>query len=297
MLTTIILTRDEELHIGRAIDSVSKLSQQILVVDSGSTDRTVEVARNAGAVVHFNKWKNYASQFNWAIEQLPKDTKWVLRLDADEVVCSELANQILQALPTIPEDVCGIIVNRRMTFLGKAIRHGGVFPVEVIRLFRYGNGQCENRWMDEHIKVAGKVEKLDGELLDDNLNSLSWWTEKHNRYSAREVVDILNQEFKFADIDTVASLTDGQQAGFKRWLKERVYARMPLGGRALIYFCYRFFIRLGFLDGREGIAFHVLQGFWYRYLVDAKLYETRKYMREKGADAPTAIRAVLGIEV
>ena len=297
MLTVIILTRDEELHIRRAIDSVSKLSQKILVVDSGSTDRTVEFARNAGATVYFNKWKNHASQFNWAIEQLPKDTKWVLRLDADEVVSAELAKQILKALPKISEEVGGLIVRRRMTFLGKAIRHGGLFPVEVVRLFRYGMARCENRWMDEHIKVDGKVEKLDGELLDDNLRNLSWWTEKHNRYSSREVVDILNQEFRFAEMDTVASLTAGQQAGLKRWLKERIYARMPIGGRAFVYFCYRFFIRLGFLDGREGIAFHVLQGFWYRYLIDVKLYETRKFMQEKRTDAPTAIRSVLGIEI
>lgn len=184
-----------------------------------------------------------------------------------------------------------------MTFQGRLIMHGGVFPIRVLRLFRYGCGECENRWMDEHIKVSGSTLDLKGEIIDDNLNSLTWWTEKHNKYASREAVDLLNLDHGFMPHDSVAQFRGGSEAGFKRWLKERVYARMPGGFRAFVYFFYRYVLRLGFLDGREGTAFHFLQGFWYRYLVDAKVEEVRRYMRERKVDAPQAILQVLGIDV
>lgn len=296
MLTVVILTRDEERHIARAIGSVAGIAGRILVVDSGSTDRTVEIARGLGAEVCVNPWRNYATQFNWALDQLPPGTDWVLRLDADEVVSPELAGQIAAALPGLGPEVEGVTVGRRMAFLGRVIRHGGLFPIRVLRIFRHGKGRCEDRWMDEHIKVAGRVADLPGEMLDDNLNSLTWWTAKHNSYASREVVDLLNLEHGFMAHDTVAALGAGQ-AGAKRWLKEKVYARLPGGLRAFAYFLYRYVLRLGFLDGREGLAFHVLQGFWYRFLVDAKLAETRAHMARTGCDVRTAIREVLGIDV
>lgn len=296
MLTTLILTRDEERHIARAIRSVAGLGGRVVVIDSGSTDRTVEIARALGAEVLANPWRNHATQFNWGLDQLPEGTGWVLRLDADEVLSPELVAQIAATLPGLGTDVEGVTMGRRMAFMGRVIRHGGLFPIRVLRIFRHGKGRCENRWMDEHIKVAGQVVDLPGEMLDDNLNSLTWWTAKHNAYASREVVDLLNLEHGFMPHDTVAGLGRGQ-AGAKRWLKEKVYARLPGGFRALAYFLYRYVFRAGFLDGREGLAFHVLQGFWYRFLVDAKLAETRAHMARTGCDAPTAIREVLGIDV
>ncbi len=296
MLTTLILTRDEERHIARAIGSVAALGGRVVVVDSGSTDHTVEIARDLGAEVLENPWRNYATQFNWGLDQLPEGTGWVLRLDADEVLSPELVSQINATLPTLEPEVEGVTMGRRMAFLGRTIRHGGLFPIRVVRLFRHGKGRCEDRWMDEHIRVSGKVVDLPGELLDDNLNSLTWWTAKHNSYASREVVDLLNLEHRFMPHDSVAGLGTGQ-AGVKRWIKERVYARLPGGFRALVYFFYRYVIRLGFLDGREGFAFHVLQGFWYRFLVDAKLAETRAHMARTGCDAPAAIKTVLDIDV
>lgn len=296
-LTTVILTRDEERHIARAIESVRGISDRILVVDSGSTDRTRAIAESLGARVVENAWTNHAVQFNWALAQLPPGTGWVLRLDADEIVTPELAAQIAAALPGLPLEVEGIHVSRRMTFLGRTIRHGGVFPIRILRLLRHGKGHCENRWMDEHLIVEGRTIALPGEIIDDNLNSLTWWTQKHNAYASREVVDLLNLEHGFLPRETVADLRGGHQAGVKRWLKERVYARLPGGTRALAYFLYRYVVRLGFLDGREGTAFHVLQGFWYRYLVDMKLREVKTHMRRTGQGPAQAIEAVLGLRV
>lgn len=296
-LTVVILTFNEECHLARCIGSVQDLATEVVVVDCFSTDATLEIARNFGARVVQRPWVNHASQFNWALTQLNADTDWVLRLDADEVLTPALVAEIKERLPNIGPEIDGLYCGRRMTFQGRLIRHGGVFPVRVLRLFRYGRGQCENRWMDEHIKVAGPTLDLQGEIIDDNLQSLTWWTAKHNSYASREAVDLLNLEYSFMPHDTVASLRGGQQAGVKRWLKEQVYARLPGGFRAFVYFFYRYVIRLGFLDGQAGTAFHFLQGFWYRYLVDAKVAEVKRYMRERECGVVEAIRQVLDIQV
>jgi hypothetical protein len=145
--------------------------------------------------------------------------------------------------------------------------------------------------------VAGPTRNFRGVLIDANLNSLTWWTDKHNRYASREAVDLLNLKYGFLPIDSVASLANGSQASFKRWIKERVYARLPAGFRAFTYFFYRYVVRLGFLDGSAGTTFHLLQGFWYRYLADAKVAEVERYMREHRCDVGEAIGAVLHIQL
>jgi glycosyltransferase involved in cell wall biosynthesis len=296
-LTTIILTKDEARHIRRAIESIASVSNHVLVIDSGSTDDTIAIAESLGAKVIYNPWRNYATQFNFALDHLPSGTDWVLRLDADEIVSAELSDEISNRLGKLGSDVSGVYVSRRMSFLRRPIRWGGVFPIRVLRLFRAGKGRCEVRWMDEHILVEGTTASFHGEIMDDNLNSLSWWTEKHNAYASREVVDLLNQEYGFMKYETVANLHDGQQASMKRWIKENVYAKLPGGLRAATYFLYRYVIRLGVLDGREGAAFHILQGFWYRFLVDMKYHEVKCHMRSENVDVVTAIRDVLSIEV
>ena len=296
-LVAIILTFNEERHLARCIASLNGIVSEIVVADCFSTDATLAIAHAHGARVIQREWVNYATQFNWALTQLDADTDWVLRLDADEVLTPELRAEIQARLPAIGPEIEGIYCGRRMTFQGRLIRHGGVFPVRVLRLFRYGRGQCENRWMDEHIKVAGAAADLRGELIDDNLQSLTWWTAKHNSYASREAVDLLNLEYHFMPHDTVARLRGGKQAGVKRWLKEVVYARLPGGFRAFAYFFYRYVIRLGFLDGPAGTAFHFLQGFWYRYLVDAKVAEVKRCMRETGCDVVGAIEQVLEIRL
>lgn len=296
-LTVVILTRNEERHITRALASVAAIADHCFVIDSGSTDETVALARASGAVVFVNPFQNQAQQFNWALTQLPTDTEWILRLDADEIVSQELADEIDKGLPIQRSNICGVYVSRRMTFLRRPIRWGGVFPLRILRLFRFGHGRYENRWMDEHLIIDGSTAHFFGEIIDDNVNSLTFWTEKHNFYSSREVVDILNQEFGFMPRETTACLVGGQQTGVKRWIKENVYARLPGGFRAFAYFFYRYVIRFGFLDGKEGTAFHVLQGFWYRYLVDLKLLEVTRYMTRHGVGVHEAILNVLGIDV
>ena len=295
-LTVVILTRNEARHIARAIGSVRAIAQRIVVVDSDSTDDTVALAKSHGAEVLTHQFVTQARQFNWALEQLGTDTDWVLRLDADEIVSPDLANEIAARLDTLPDTVAAVSLKRRIAFLGRPIRWGGVFPVHIVRLFRFGKAKSEDRWMDEHIVADGEIsDDFAGEILDDNLNSLSWWIDKHNAYASREVVEILDVEFSFLNRDR--HVTPEGQAGVKRWIKEKVYAQMPGGLRAFGYFFYRYVLRLGFLDGTAGTGFHVLQGFWYRYLVDMKLYEVKAAMKDENLDAVSAIHKVLGIDL
>jgi glycosyltransferase involved in cell wall biosynthesis len=278
-LTVIILAQDEAHHIARCLDSVRGIATRMIVVDSGSTDSTCDLARAGGAEVMVHAWTYYAQQFNWAIEQADIDSGWTMRLDADEIVTADLAARIAAFIRTIPpgSDIAGATIDRAIHFLGRKIRWGGMYPTQVIRLWRSGRGRVENRWMDEHVVVDGSVVHIPGEIADINLNSIDWWTAKHNSYATREAIDQL----------TLASLPApagdmGRQARRKRWLKDHFYARLPLGLRPLLYFLYRYVLLLGFLDGWQGAVFHGLQGFWYRFLVDVKIAELKSQMASRG---------------
>lgn len=295
-LTVIILTYNEARHLPRCLHSLRSVAKRVVVVDCFSTDNTVELARAAGAEVVQHAWVNYSTQFNWALDNVPIDTRWSMRLDADEVVTPELADALQRELANLPEDASGVTVNRQIHFLGRWIRHGAIYPLRMLRVWRTGHARCENRWMDEHMVVQqGRVVHLDADIADINLNSVTWWTEKHNHYASREAVDLLLHKGRGNAAEAAAGLSF--QASVKRWLKLKVYARLPLGLRALLYFLYRYFLRLGFLDGWQGLAFHVLQGFWYRFLVDVKVAEVERHMRDTGCALPEAIEQVLNIKL
>jgi glycosyltransferase involved in cell wall biosynthesis len=287
-VTVIILTKDEALHIARAIASVQGFASRILVIDSGSTDNTVQLARMAGAEVLHHPWTTHADQFNWALDQIRGQPGWVLRLDADEIVTPALAAEIDAGLP----DAAGLRLRRQIHFLGQPVRYGGVRARPVLRLFRNGAGRCEDRWMDEHIVVEGDVADLKGAIIDDNRKTLDWWVAKHNGYASREAIDILNQRYQMG-----FAVPLPQNAGVKRWIKVNGYNRLPSGLRAGVYFFYRYVLRLGCLDGRQARQFHVLQGFWYRYLVDAKLAEVERHMVARNVGVVAAIREVLEIDL
>lgn len=296
-LSVIILTHNEEKHLARCLGSLKSLNARIYVVDCFSSDRTVEIAQKFGATVLQHAWTNHAMQFNWALDQLPSDVEWVLRLDADEYLMKSLCDEIGPCLESVPQAIDGFYCTRRMVFQGRKLSYGGLRNLKVLRLFRSDRGRAENRWMDEHIKVSGKTGQLKGELIDENLNSLTWWIDKHNRYASREAVDALNLDYGFMPRDSVASLHGAVGVARKRWIKEHVYSKFPAGIRAFLYVFYRLVILLGFLDGRAGITFHILQGFWYRYLVDAKIQEVIRDTRMHDCDVVCAIRNVLDINV
>lgn len=298
-ITAIILTFNEEIHLARCIESLLPLTDDIVVVDSLSTDRTVEIAQHYGAHILERAWENnHSVQFNWALSQLEASkTEWVLRIDADEVMTPELVAQLQQELPRLDSRTVGIHFFRKICFQGKLIEYGGVGRNKVSRLFRYGHGKSEARWMDEHIKIDGKCLDLSGHIVDDNLNPVSWWITKHNNYASREAVDLLNLKYQFAALDSVSDSDTKSTISKKRWIKENLYANLPLGMRSLSYFLYRYILLAGFLDGAIGTQFHFLQAFWYRYLVDIKLAEVERYIKSHGVSPHIAINHILGIKL
>lgn len=276
-ITTIILTYNEEKHIERCIKNAQKFSKEIFLVDSFSSDRTQEIAESLGAKVFRNKWENnYARQLNWGLNNLPVTSQWVFRLDADEYLTDELIDEIKVKLPALTPDVSGLIFERKMYFLDKLITKG-MLKMNMLRLFKYNHGFCEERWMDEHIVLTeGKSEQFSGYFVDHNLNSLGWWTEKHNGYSIREAIDLLDVEYGLIDKSATAIEHEVTADAKDKRAKKLKYAKMKLFWRSFIYFIYRYFFKFGFTEGKEGFLWHFLQGWWYRTLVDAKIYEIKK---------------------
>lgn len=292
----IILTLDEEKHIARCIESIRDQCASILVVDSGSKDRTREIATSLGAEVIENPWINYATQTNKAIAACAGKTGWLMRIDADEYLTPASVAGLHDLLDRQPRDVGGIVVRRQIVFLGRRIKWGAIEPSWQLRLWRAGQGSCEQRWMDEHIVVTGKVVRSTIDLVDENLNSLDWWTSKHNRYASREVIDILASRGLLGGNMDIQRHSASWQAKLKRFLKERVYEKLPGGVRPLLFFLYRYVARLGFLDGKQGYYFHILQGFWYRTLIDAKLDEIMALAKRRGISVSEAVRLATGFD-
>lgn len=297
-ITAIVLTFNEEKHIERCIRSLQKFARDIVIVDSFSTDRTKEIAESLGARFYQNKWVNYSSQLNWGITKVPITTEWTMRWDADEYATDELTDEINAKIGTLPPAIKGVYLKRRVYFMGRWIKRGGYYPTILLRIWRTGHGLCEERWMDEHIKLNdGDTVLFDHDFIDENLNHLTWWIAKHNSYANREAVDLFNIKYNLLASDEAEALTlDSQEKG-KRKLKENFYSRLPLFLRAFIYWKYRYFFKLGFLDGVPGLIWHFLQGFWYRFLVDAKIYQVERYAKDRGVSVKEAIREVLGIEL
>ncbi|MGM0945469.1 MAG: glycosyltransferase family 2 protein [Bacteroidota bacterium] len=275
-LSVIILTYNESLHIKRCIESVKSIATDIFVVDSFSKDDTIQIAESCGAKVYQNNWPgNQASQFNWALQNLPIKTEWILRLDADEYLLPELIEEIQEKLLCIQDDVSGVVIKRRHIFLNKWIK-SGTYPVKLLRLFRYKKAVCEQRWMDEHIELLeGKSIEFKHDFVDHNLNNLSWWSQKHLGYSIREAIELLDLELCLLNSSKTQDFSKlSEQAAAKR-RKKLKYAQQPLFWRSFAYFNYRYFFKGGFLEGKEGFLWHFLQGWWYRTLVDAKIFEIK----------------------
>ena len=274
----IVLTFNSDASVARVIESCRPLSSRTLVVDSGSTDGTVEIARAMGCEIVSHPFENYSQQRNWAQEHagLAPDA-WVLHVDSDEVVSRELAASLQAAMAGGEAGVDGYLVQRLSHFLGHPIRYGHINPSWHLRLFRAGRGYCEHRLYDQHFVVPGQTRRLKGLLLDLQLTSLEAWTAAHNRWSTAEAREVLAQrrgEAGDGGGQLQASLR-GDIRMKKRWLKNNVWYKTPLMARPLLFFLYTYFLRLGFLDGKAGLVYHVLQAFWFRFLVDAKLYEAQ----------------------
>jgi glycosyltransferase involved in cell wall biosynthesis len=272
-LSVVVLAYNEEVNLPACLASLEGLACELFVVDSGSTDRTRDIAAAAGATVVEHPFDNYSAQRNWAQQNLPLRTDWVLHLDSDERLTPELVAEINAMLRNPPAGVDGFLFRKRTVFMGRWIRHGGHYPAYHLRLFRKSRGRCEHRLYDQHFVVPGKTVALRHDYIDVLTSDLNQWTTRHLRWAELEAREVLARE---RSADRVRADAFGDPIQRRRWLRESFYARWPLFARAFFYWIYRYFFRLGFLDGREGLVFHFLQGCWFRFMIDAKIHELRK---------------------
>ena len=273
-VTVVVLTRDEARNIGSCLDSVTCWADAVFVVDSGSSDATVALAESRGATVITHPFETHARQWRWALDTLPIRTRWVLALDADQRLTPELQRELVERFRDGgPSDVEGLFLNRRQVFRGRWIRHGGYYPKFLLKLFRRDRVTIDEAdLVDHHFVVPGATARCRYDLIEENRNeaAIEVWTAKHNRYAVLQA----RQEWTARSIRerVPVSALLGHPDVRTRWFKQ-LWMRLPLFVRPCLYVTYRYVIRLGLLDGREGFIFHVLQAFWYRLLVDINIKE------------------------
>lgn len=299
-LSIIILTYNEELHIKRCLNNISQVAKEIFIIDCFSKDKTVEIAQSLDGVNDCNvtilqhAWPDtqHAGQFNWALEHADIKTEWVMRVDADEWLMPELIEEIRNKLPDVENDVSGIVMNRRHFFWGRWMK-GGIYPVKLLRIWRNGKAICEHRLMDEHMQILeGRIIEFENDFCDENLHDISWFCEKHIGYAVREAVVLLDIELDLTGTSKSDHNWAFEAQTVEKRKKKQMYAKKPLFWRSFAYFIYRYIVRGGWRDGKEGFVFAFIQGWWYRTLVDAKVYEIlrdcgtdkdkiKKYVKEK----------------
>ena len=274
-LTIIIPTRNEIKHIERSVRSAFTITQEVFVVDSGSTDGTGELAERLGAKVYQYEWtanSNFARKMNWAFENLPIKTTWAMRLDADEYLEGDWTQGIDLFLSNKNEGVNGANINRWLYFLGRKMRHRDHNPRLTMRIIRIGRAEYEDRWLDEQIDLkGGGYIDLKLEIADNPSLTIDQWTNKHINYSLREALMCIDQEIGLTTHIKDRGDFSKNIKGIKKQ-KDR-YSKSPKYWRCFFYFCYRYFLKLGFLDGREGFLFDFYQGWWYRTIVDTRIDE------------------------
>lgn len=291
-LSIIILTYNEEIHICRCIENAFRIAQAVYVIDCFSTDRTVEIAKKCGASVLQHEYVNQAQQFQWALDNCPIETKWTMRIDADEYLTDGLIEELSDRLPSLSKDITGCYFPLRVVFMGKMLKHGQLHPVMILRLWRTGSVYMEQRWMDERcVLTRGSSINMRNCFVDHNLKGLGEFTIKHNNYSNREAFVEVNRKYHLLE-------DNGSDKLASRNSRKSYYYRLPRFFRAFLYFFVRYFVLFGFLDGRRGLIWHSLQAYWYRFLVDAKLYEMDKRLGNNPSreDVVTYVEKFYGIK-
>ena len=304
-IAVLILTYNEEVHIERLLKNIRPIATEIYVVDSGSTDKTIEICKNFSVKTFYNPFESHSSQVNWAIENCGISEQWIIRLDADEYLLPDLREEIFRVLNSdIGAEVNGFFLRRRNIFMGKWIRHGGYYPVRILRMWRTGFAECDGRYMDEHMVLkSGISSELRGDFVDHNLKPVSWWIEKHNWYATKEAAEIIwreadirhgkNSASEHPELEKTSSRSVPLRVKLFKWYG---YNNLWLIFRCVLYFTYRYFFRLGFLDGTRGFIFHFLQALWYRILVDVKVLEINRHASAVKVSRSEALYRLHGLE-
>lgn len=273
-ISVIVLTYNEEKNIRDCLENVYNWTGEIFIVDSFSTDKTIEIAKRYTDKIFQHPFENYAQQRNWAQENLPISYEWVFHLDADEYVTEELKEELRKLFKKDLSNIDGFLIKRKTIFMGRWVKYGGHYPSYHLRIFKKQKGRCEERLYDQHFIVKGKIQRLKNDIINTIGEDINLWVQRHNLWSTYEAEEYLKGKNRKLQVKENLFNSFIEK---KRWLRNRVYNRLPLFLRVFLYFFYRYFLRLGFLDGKEGLIFHFLQGFWYRLLVDIKIYKIKRF--------------------
>lgn len=296
-ITAIVMTYNEERNLEACLESIYHYVDDIIVVDSISNDKTEEIAKKYTDKFYENKFINQAKQFIWTIANADIENEWIMRIDADERWTEEGFEELRKIIEENSAD--GVYVKMKIYFMFQWIKYGGNYPNYFLRVYKKSKGRMEDRWMDEHIKVDGKVIHSSIDVIEANYDrqeNIALWTTKHNGYSTREAIDFLIAKENMGKVDTVANLF-GNKTERKRWLKENIYFKVPLFVRPILYWIYRYFFQLGFLDGKRGFIYHTLHAFWYRFLVDTKVYQIQQLAKRNNLTIQEVVKDCYGMEI
>jgi glycosyltransferase involved in cell wall biosynthesis len=266
-VSIVVLTYNEEKNIDECLKDICYWADEIFIVDSYSTDRTLDIAKKYTNKIYQHPFKNFAQQRNWAQDNLPIKNEWVLHLDADERISPELTLE-LKALFSSKIEADGFMMPRRTVFRNRWIKYGGHYPVYHLRLFKKEKGRSEERLYDQNYIVEGRIAKLKGDIINIIDSNLDVWKSKHKKWARLEAQEVLFNKERRLNLKFMGSPIE-----MRNWLRYGIYYNMPLFFRVHIYFFYRYILRVGFLDGKQGLIFHFWQGFWYRFLVDWEIYK------------------------
>ena len=278
-----IPTLNEADHIAETVAN-ARLLGNVFVLDSFSTDGTQELARAAGAHVVERRFTNYADQKNWGLDRLPFTGDWIFILDADERLTPELIEEIRRR-PARRPGVAGYYINRVVIFMGKPIRHGGLYPSWNLRLFKRGMARYEERVVHEHMVCSGPTDYMRHEMLHIRRESLPRYLEKHIRYADLESDEWIKWRTGASTMEKSASLFK-DMLKYRQWIRRNVWPRLP--GRPLWRFVYMYFFRFGFMDGLPGWHLARLMA-CYEYMIGLLYKEKLQRAEEAAREGKSAV--------
>jgi glycosyltransferase involved in cell wall biosynthesis len=272
-IAAIILTYNEEKHIERCIASLLGFASEIIVIDSGSNDKTLAICSDYQVRIFHNRWVNYSQQFNYALDYVNINSHFILRIDADEYITEKSKEVLISEIRNSKFDAFSL--QRNIIFLDKYLKYGTVKNNKIIRLWRNGIGRIENTWMDERLILSQnkKIKNLNVKIVDHNLNNIKWWTNKHLKYAVREAYDEMRCKLSSSNVSELSHMI--RDNGGVRGRNKKIYRAMPIFLRVFIPFFYNLIFKFAFLDGPKGLVYLFLQTFWYRFLVDVIIFENK----------------------
>lgn len=266
-VSVMIFTLDEQIHLPSCLDAL-RWCDDVIVVDSFSSDDTRNICEQRGVRFFQNKFTGFGNQRNWALENSQPKYKWILILDADERVTPELVEEISKIALDDPQRIGAYQLRRRFYMWGRWLRYSSLYPTWVVRFIRHDRVRYINRGHAETQEVQGETGNLDNDLIDENLKGIDEWFDRQNRYASKEAEFELNLEkngLRPSELFSFSALT-------RRAALKRLAGRVP--ARGLVYFLYSYVFRLGILDGKPGFVFCLMRA-WYQSQIAIKKYDNR----------------------